>query len=329
MSEEARRTLIVIGGSAGGLKALLALVAGLPRDLPAAVCVVLHRPSDAGDRLAHVIARAGPLAAREAEEGALLEPGTIYVAVPDRHLVVERGTGEAGDTRGSLRLTRGPKENRVRPAVDTLFRSAAVAYGPRVIAVVLSGALDDGTAGLWAVRDRGGLAVAQEPADAVAQSMPASAIAAVGVDHVAPAAALGPLLGRLTGESEVAPPTGRGADDGAPQRRERDGTPSRFACPACEGMLQDVTREEGPLRLRCARGHAVTAASLAESQAEDVEAALGTALHAIEDTAELARRREEVAAGQGLGVLAAQFGAQCVASEAQAAAVRSLMRSAS
>src|SRR5215218_6642558 len=140
--------LIVIGASAGGVEALTTLVAGLPPDLPAAVCVVVHLRPFGESHLATVLSRLGPLPAFVARHGEPLRAGAIYVGVPDLHLLVERG-GE----RGVLRLTRGPRENRVRPAVDPLFRSAALAYGPRVVGVVLSGALDDGTAGLWSIRD--------------------------------------------------------------------------------------------------------------------------------------------------------------------------------
>ena len=187
--------LIVIGASAGGVEAISKLVAGLPANLSAAVCVVVHLRPYSESHLARVLERAGPLPVVAAKQDMPLRQGTIYVAVPDMHLLVHRNGGEP-----TLRLVRGPRENRSRPAVDPLFRSAALAFGPRVIGVVLSGALDDGTAGLWTVKDRGGLAVVQDPDDAAVPSMPASALAEVEVDHVAPADTLGPLLGRLARE---------------------------------------------------------------------------------------------------------------------------------
>src|SRR3712207_5936621 len=158
----AGHNIIVVGASAGGMEALQALVAGLPDDLPAAVCVVWHLPAHAEGVLPAVLDRAGPLPAAHARDGEPIERSRIYVAPPDRHLVLERG---------HMRLTRGPKENHFRPAVDPLFRASAVAYGPRVIGVVLSGLLNDGTAGLWTIKDRGGLAVVQEPDEADRKSV--------------------------------------------------------------------------------------------------------------------------------------------------------------
>ena len=184
--------LIVLGASAGGVEAVSALVAGLPPDLSAAVCVVVHLRPDVQSHLSEVLARSTSLPVVSARHDATLRPGTIHVAVPDLHLLVDRD-GE----HGVIRLVRGPRENRARPAVDPLFRSAALAFGPRVIGVVLSGALDDGTAGLWTVKDRGGIAVVQDPDDAAVPSMPARALMEVAVDHVASVRELGPLLGRL------------------------------------------------------------------------------------------------------------------------------------
>ena len=190
--------LIVIGGSAGAVEAVSEIVAALPETLPAAVCVVLHQAPYQPSRLAEILDRLGPLRAVRARAGAPLRRGTIHVAIPDHHLLVERAEGGAADAFGVLRLTHGPKETRARPAVDVLFRSAALAFGPRVIGVVLSGALDDGTAGLWAIRDRGGLAVVQDPEDATVASMPANALAEVGADHVARAREIARLLVELS-----------------------------------------------------------------------------------------------------------------------------------
>ncbi len=157
------RNIIVIGASAGGFEALKKLVAGLPTDFSASIFVVWHMSPDVRGVLPQVLNRSKTVFAANAADGEAIEPNRIYVAPPDRHLLVERGI---------VRVKRGPKENRFRPAVDPLFRSAAYAYGTRVIGVVLSGALDDGTAGLWTIKQRGGLAVVQDPFDAEVPSMP-------------------------------------------------------------------------------------------------------------------------------------------------------------
>lgn len=329
--------LIVIGGSAGAVDALMTLVAGLPANLPAAVCVVVHQPAYAPSRLPEILSRAGPLPAVPAADGTPLRPGTIHVAVPDKHLLV------AGDGRGGsvLRLTNGPRENRTRPAVDPLFRSAALAFGPRTIAVVLSGALDDGTAGLWTVRDRGGLAVVQDPATALVHSMPANALAEVGADHVAPAHELGPLLGRLAELPVPARSTDAGEqpteslardvgltaiDETVHASSPRTGAPSRFSCPDCGGVLWDASAEAGPLRFRCDTGHAYSPGSLAEAQIEGVESALWASLRALENAAELARLRAEGARQRGIPAMAERYTVQWEVAQQHASVVRDLLR---
>ncbi len=331
--------LIVIGASAGGVEAVSKLVAGLPASLPAAVCVVVHLRPYSESHLAQVLERAGSLPVVPAKQDMPLRRGTIYVAVPDMHLLVDRDGDQA-----VLRLVRGPRENRSRPAVDPLFRSAALAFGPRVIGVVLSGALDDGTAGLWTVKDRGGIAVIQDPDEAAVPSMPASALADIEVDHVAPAAALGPLLGRLAREPADEQPDEAelarngdatdqlhrelgivAVDDDYHQRAERYGEPSRFPCPECGGVLWDVSGQ-GPVRFRCEVGHAHSAASLAESQTEVIEAAMWAALRALEDKVELSRRRAAIARSNGLGILTEQFAVEEQAAQQHAAPLRALLR---
>ena len=183
------RDIVVVGASAGGVEALVDLAASLPADLPAAVLVVLHVPSTRTSVLPHILNQNGPLRAGHASEGEPIERGRIYVAPPDRHLLVRTG---------HVHLTLGPPENGHRPAVDPLFRSAARAYGSRVIGVVLSGTLDDGTAGMLAIKAHGGLGVVQGPADARYPGMPGSAAAHATVDHVLTAASMGRLLARLS-----------------------------------------------------------------------------------------------------------------------------------
>jgi two-component system, chemotaxis family, protein-glutamate methylesterase/glutaminase len=183
------RHLVVIGASAGGLEALRELVAGLPADFPASLAVVLHTSPQAPGILHEILSRSGPLQAVSPQETMRLQPGTIYVAPPDLHLVVEPG---------HVRITRDPKEYRFRPAIDPLFRSAAQIYGPNAIGVVLTGNLDDGAAGLWAIKQLGGVAVVQDPEDARFRAMPARALEYVTADHVVPLSGIPPLLVQLT-----------------------------------------------------------------------------------------------------------------------------------
>ncbi len=287
--------VIVVGASMGGLDALRALVGGLPPDLPAAVFVVQHTAANGPGLLGGILDRAGPLPARLAEDGDAVQPGRIYVAPPDRHLLL---------TPAGVRLSRGPRENRTRPAADPLFRSAAVAYRSRVVGVVLSGLHDDGAAGLLAVTRCGGLAVVQDPADAAYPEMPRSALAAVADARVVPVAELGALLGRLAETPAGEPPpvprtlrleaqlteTGMDEIDVMDELGER--TP--LTCPDCGGVLWEVNGPERP-RYRCHTGHAFTEAALVDGQAEATEVALMTALRTMEERARLLRKmdREE------------------------------------
>src|SRR3954452_25264552 len=191
------KDIVVVGASAGGMQALEHLVAGLAADLPGAVFVVLHLAPGLRSVLPQVLNRAGPLRAEFPADGDPVKPGRIYVAPNDHHLLLERGY---------IRVTKGPKENRFRPAVDPLFRSAAYIYGPRTIGIVLSGALDDGSAGLWAIKLRGGTAIVQDPTDAMHRSMPLNALDNVQVDYTVPVAQMGALLGRLTREQTAPEP---------------------------------------------------------------------------------------------------------------------------
>jgi two-component system chemotaxis response regulator CheB len=172
-----KTNIVVIGASAGGFEAIRALISSLPPDLDAAIFIVWHMSPDIRGVLPQVINRHKTIMASHAIDNEPIVYNRIYVAPPDRHLVIENGF---------VRVTRGPKENRFRPAVDPLFRSAAYTYGPRVIGIVLSGALDDGTAGLWTIKSRGGIAIVQDPADAEVPSMPENAIKAVDVDYLVP-----------------------------------------------------------------------------------------------------------------------------------------------
>ena len=277
--------VIVVGASAGGLEALREVVATLPPALPAAVCVVWHMSAESPGLLPEILERAGPLPAAHPEDGEPLQPGRIAVAPPDRHLLLEPGY---------VRLTRGPKENRFRPAIDPLFRSAAAAYGPRVIGVVLSGALDDGTAGMEAIKARGGLAVVQDPCDAIMPTMPRSVLTHVPVDHVVPAAEIGPLLadlaqrpaneeGGLAMPKELEIETRIALADNALEAGVMElGALSPYTCPECHGALLQI-KGDGLLRFRCHTGHAYSLQSLLAEIGGSIEATLWGAVRSIEE----------------------------------------------
>lgn len=283
------KQIVVIGASAGGIETLRELVATLPADFAAPVCVVLHTSPHSPGVLDSILTRAGPLPATNARDRERLKPGHIYVAPPDCHLLVEPGV---------LRVTKGPRENRFRPAIDPLFRSAAQIFGPGAIGVILSGTLDDGTAGLWAVKQLGGTAVVQDPADAMYPDMPRNALQHVRVDHTLRLADIGPLLIRLT---SAAVPEAAAPSVGVPVARvlevevkiakeknaieagvEEIGRPSAYACPECHGVLLQLEEGNRP-RFRCHTGHAYSIESLLAAVSEGIEDALWIAIRALEE----------------------------------------------
>lgn len=281
--------IIVVGASAGGVEALRQLVSLLPKDLPAAIFVVMHVPPYGTSVLPQILTRAGALPAVHAHNGQRFKTGHIYVAPPDYHLLLKPGY---------TLLTRGPKENRSRPAVDPLFRSAARAYGRRVIGVILSGVLDDGTAGLLAVKLRGGIAVVQDLEEAMYTGMPNSAIENVDVDYILPVAEIALLLAQLAQQivtEEATASTSRGMEMAEMDNSVQDtplGSPAVFACPECGGTLWE-TNESDLIRFRCRVGHAFTAQTLLAEQMEAVEDAFWVALRALEESAALATRMAE------------------------------------
>lgn len=299
----ARKDIVVVGASAGGMSALEKLVAGLPKDFPAAMFVVWHLPPGVRSVLPRMLMRAGPVPARNAEDGDRIEPGRIYIAPNGHHMLLEKGY---------IRVTRGPKENRFRPAIDPLFRSAAYIYGPRAVGVVLTGALDDGTSGLWAIKLRSGTAIVQDPEDAQHRSMPLNALYNVDVDYKLPVAEIGPLLGRLVRESAGAEPAA------APEEQERMaaevkiaegadamdfdvrrfGELSAFTCPECNGVLT-LLRDGSIKRYRCHTGHAYSADALVESATEQVENRLWTAVRSLDETVLLLNQLGEEFAKNG------------------------------
>jgi two-component system, chemotaxis family, protein-glutamate methylesterase/glutaminase len=292
------RDIVVIGTSAGGVQALSTIVKDLAQNFDAAVLIVSHTSPYQRSVLPRILSRAGKLDVAHAVDREEINPGKVYVAPPDRHLVVEAGR---------LRLTRGPKENRFRPAIDPLFRSAANEFGARVVGVILSGALDDGTAGLWAIKDRGGIAVVQDPSDAEQSSMPQSALNNVEVDYCVPVSEIGRLLLKLSQEPviekggtsvsrELQIETKIALEgDAAELDVTQLGELSEFTCPECHGVL--IRIQDGKLqRFRCHTGHAFSTGSLLAELTEYVEDSLWTAIRAVEERVRLLKHLAQHAA---------------------------------
>lgn len=266
-------TAIAVGGSTGSFALLRELVFALPADFGAALLVVLHVASDSPGLLPQLLTRPGGLEAHFPYDGEPLRPGAIYVAPPDHHLTVDAGP--------RLRLARGPRENRHRPAIDPLFRSLARVFGGQAVGVVLSGQLDDGAAGLFAISARGGRTLVQDPATATAPDMPRNALREVRADWVLPPAALAPRLLALVA-AQSPRPTGTPAGDHA--------RPSAYSCPECHGVLQESGH---PPLFRCRTGHAYRLPSLAAEYSDAAEHALWIALRTLREKAALARRLGE------------------------------------
>lgn len=324
------RDTIVVGASAGGVEALTTLVSGLPADLAACVLIVLHTPPTGVNALAAILARVTPLRVVAAADESPLVPGSVIVARPDHHLVVV-------DHR--VILTRGPRENGHRPAVDVLFRSAARALGPRVIGVVLSGSLDDGSAGLVSIRARGGVGLVQDPKEALQPGMPTNAILAAEPEYVQSLAEMPATLVRLVGEvvsepdraadplldaevamSELEPSQFR---DG-----ERPGTPAGLSCPDCHGTLFTID-EQGYLRYRCRVGHAWSPESLLAENDNALEGALWMAMRSLEEKAALAERMAQRANGQAQRLSGRRFQEQANEARTAAELIRAMLQNGS
>lgn len=287
------RDIIVVGTSTGGVDALTQLVKGLPAGFAASLFVVCHFPPGARSALPEILSRSGPVLATHAVDGETFVPGHLYVAPPDRHLILEPD--------GRVRLTRDARENHHRPAADPLFRSAARHYGPRVIGVVLSGGLSDGTAGLMAIRAAGGVAVVQDPRDATVAAMPQSAHDIAGADHVVSVANLAPLLIDLIRQPVTLDPRTQAMDPiermqdvvnrtfSAQERNERRGEVAPYTCPDCGGSLWQVD-ETGVIQFRCHVGHAYNGDLLLAEQGEALEAALWTAVRTFRERGVLSRQ---------------------------------------
>ena len=304
-----RKDIVTIGGSAGSLAVLKQLLAELPADFPATLFVAVHGPSRSPGYLAEALTTVSKLPVERAIDGRPIERSRVYIAVPDRHLLI---TGDV------IRLGDGPRENMAKPAIDPLFRSAALSHGGRVVGVVLSGRLNDGASGLNAIKACGGTAVVQHPLDAEADQMPLAALEAVAADEIATSTNLASVLAAIVttdaGVSIEPPPSialevriAAGGRLGS--RALRDfADPSALSCPDCHGVLSEV-RGERPLRYRCQIGHAHTADSLA-SQTGELDEAMHVALRVMEERVTLVTRMAEDARTAGRMAVAELYAAR-------------------
>jgi two-component system, chemotaxis family, protein-glutamate methylesterase/glutaminase len=317
--------IVAIGASAGGLSALTRLAAALPASIDAAILVVMHLKSDVHSRLAAILDRAGPLDAAFAEDGAPATRGRIHVAPPNRHLLLD------GDT---LRLSPGPWENGARPSVDTLFRSVAVCCAHRAIGVVLTGYLDDGSAGLRALRRCGGIAVVQDPADAEYPDMPRNALEMAPADHVTTVHDLAPLLTDLIGRpAAAARPVPRditleaemmARGEGDMDVLDRIGERSVFTCPDCGGVLWQIQDGHAD-RYRCHVGHSYSAQSFDHALSRDVLRAMETALRTLDERARMIRQLGSQAKRQSRHAMARHWNGKADVIQQQAEEIRAAL----
>jgi two-component system chemotaxis response regulator CheB len=328
--EVVRRDIIVIGASAGGLEAIKTILSAVPKDLDAAIFVVLHTANHSGSLLPAVLGRASKLPVSHPIDWERFEPGRVYIAPPGNHMLVEDGV---------LRILPGPRENLHCPAIDPLFRSAAVAYGPRVTGVILTGMLDDGTSGLMVVAANGGETIVEDPKTALFSSMPASALEHVPSSHVAPLselpATLLDVISRPLGPEthftrkasfEAQKETRIAELDMAEISKDDDrpGQPSPFACPDCGGVLWE-TDEDNFLRFRCRVGHAFTARYLGAEQRQAIETALWEALRALEESASLYRRMAHRAEASKQHLTASTYGERAANTESNSRVLREFL----
>jgi two-component system chemotaxis response regulator CheB len=274
--------IIAIGGSLGAVDAVTRLCRDLPGNLDATIFIAIHVGAYCNDLLANIFASKSPLPVTTAIDGETIKRGHAYVAPADRHLLVVENV---------IRLGRGPRENMARPAIDPLFRSVAISFGPRVIGLVLTGMLNDGAAGLADVKRCGGIAIVQNPADAVAADMPLGALRASDVDYRAPLSDIASLLVKLRSEAAGAPmliPEDIKSEVGIALGRRSDSevlakiaVPVPLSCPSCGGVLSEIKR--APLRFRCQVGHGYTAEALASEKEGTVDEALRVALRIMEE----------------------------------------------
>jgi two-component system chemotaxis response regulator CheB len=293
------RDLLLIGTSAGGVEALQSLAKGFAKDLAASVLVTIHLSSQFRSTLDQILTSAGPLRASFAEDGEPLKKGRIYIAPPNRHLLID------GDR---LQLGSGARENHARPAIDPMLRSAAVCCGYRSVGVVLTGTLSDGASGLWVLSQVGGLTVVQDPQDADFADMPLNALNRTEPDYIARLKDMPALLDGLVrqpaGEPKPAPDAVRYeveiARSGRSSMSEMDriGRRSVLACPECHGAMWEID-EDNLIRYRCHLGHAYTAELMGIALDESLHRALAAASRALEERLVVARKLREQSAERG------------------------------
>ena len=318
--------IITIGTSAGGVAALKTFIRQLPKDLNASIHIVQHLSGEASSNLAPILDKVSQLPVAFARDKETIEAGLVYLAPPDFHQILEHGR---------IRLVRGPRENRMRPAIDPLFRSAAVTYRSYVTGIILTGMLDDGTAGLQAIKACGGMAIAQDPEDAEYSSMPASAIANVDVDRVVPLQNIADIIRERVRETppiitEVPPdllleaPITKDAIT-SPQTMAKIGQPVAHSCPSCGGPLWQIAEQKSP-RYRCHVGHAFTDRTLVEEQSEATEKALWIALRTLEERGRLLKSMSDRYAHQGATSLAKSHRERAKEAAEHAVLIRDLIR---
>ncbi|MCP9235671.1 chemotaxis protein CheB [Lewinella sp. JB7] len=326
------RNIVVVGASAGGLEAILELVRPLPADLPAAIFIVQHMPPYRVSRLDAILRDHTALRVETGENGEEIRPGTIYLPQADRHLLVENDR---------LVISKGPRENRFRPAVDTLFRAAAYAYFERVVGIVLSGALNDGTSGMWTIKRQGGVAIVQDPAEAAFADMPEGVMRYCEVDYCLPAARIGELLGTLCRQEIVPAKESAALSDRELLQIEIEiakgrnglnmgildhGGASPLTCPECHGALTQFV--EGKLiRFRCHTGHAHTAESLITSLRDEVEKTMWELMRGLEESRLLLERMADRLPDGGNDNTAAEYRKSARQYEQQALQVQRFIRS--
>ncbi|WP_024519375.1 chemotaxis protein CheB [Bradyrhizobium sp. Tv2a-2] len=320
------RDVLAIGTSAGGFEALRFLAGEFSPGFPASVLVVIHLSSQFRSTLDAILTQAGPLQATFAVDGEKLERGHIYIAPPERHLLVESE---------ELRLGLGPRENNARPALDPLFRSAALCCGARTIGAVLTGTLGDGAAGLLALKQSGGITVVQDPSDAAFPEMPTTALTRSQPNHVVGLAGMPALFEKLVRQPEGEPMPVTGAIEyeveiarggrGSMSQMDRIGRRSVLACPDCHGVMWEI--DEGELvRYRCHVGHAYSAELMSLSLDDNLRRAFGSALRALDERISLARKLEEQASGSGRTQIAESWAEKAREFEQEAKVIRDSIR---